>query len=159
MTDTATREPRSFAVYIPTLYHFTCDHDHRIIASQPRRRGGPATLHPLLALTPTAEKPHVPWTGLFVWLTDMSGPLGDLAQWGLLLDQPHGHHQGPCDRTAHRYHVAVDDEPPPVLSWPRAVRALDLGKVRHELETRQRAMPAHWWVATAPVRAMYDPLP
>lgn len=156
MTETATREPRSFSVHTPTLYHFTCGHDHRQIG----RRPGPVVLHPLLTLTPAAEKPHVPWTGLFVWLTDMAGPLGDLAQWGLLLDQPHGHHQGPCDRTAHRYRWLGDGPPPvPVLSWPRAVRALDLGKVRHELETRQRAMPAHWWVATGSVRAMYDPLP
>jgi hypothetical protein len=118
------------------LYHYTCSHAYKMLG----KRGH---LFPASALI--GETQTVPWSGHYIWLTDLSHPnVGALGLTSIMLT---------CDRTAHRYRVADDYEG--AHPWTTVRRRLPPGWVA-DLETPGTLL-RHWWVATEPVPVTYDP--
>lgn len=106
-----------------TIWHYTCDHG----APRIRRDG-------------IVKPNHHPLLGVELsWFTD--------------LERSHRHEAGltssyiRCDRMAHRFAVREEAE---LTWWPHAARALAVPReARDGLEGGR--LPAHWWVAFAPV--------
>ena len=119
-----------------TLFHYTCDHGRTALGE-----GG--LLRPAGQLT---DRP-LPWTGEFVWLTDLAHPNADALGLTRTL--------APCDRTRHRYRVTdVRD----VVPWTDAAHRL-ARPIREEIEGEPGSRPRHWFVSVVPVPAIYDPIP
>lgn len=121
----------------PTLFHYTCEHGHRGIGKE-------GYLHPAAHLFP--EKTF-PWTGHYVWLTDLPNPaVTPLGLTSIVTV---------CDRTQYRYRVAdgFDHAAP----WVRIRRLLPQDQVA--LLEQPGNLIRYWWVASVPVPVVYDPVP
>lgn len=118
------------------LWHYTCDHGRAGIG-----------LEGLLVPAAQLAEVTVPWTGRFVWLTDMPspmrGPLG-LTSW-----------VARCDRTTHRYRVT---DASTALRWSDMLRGLPRREreIARALEEVPEARPMHWWVSREPVPVVLD---
>jgi len=118
------------------LWHYTCDHGREGI-------GEFGVLLPGRSLAPD-RMPSDYWPANFVWLTDLERPnrgaLG-LSSWWIR-----------CDRTAHRYRVALADT---ITPWMRARRTVENPEFLEDIEG---ARPRHWYVSREPVVARWVPL-
>jgi hypothetical protein len=122
----------------PTLYHYTCSHGHRALLACRTVRPAAQTAPAQVAGSPLAH---------LAWFTDLTPP----DPWTLGLTAVHI----TCDRTRYRWRVDPAERPP--IGWGR-VRNGFARPLLDALETENRAEPAHWWVATWPIRVTYDPI-
>ena len=121
------------------LYHYSCHHG----ASAIGERGIvlPSGMHAPEAVERMPEE--LKWLTNYAWFTDLSQPLpGQLGLTRMLID---------CDRLAHRF-VVKPDEMEKCIWWPDEMKRLNLRAARR-ISLAPGAMPAHWWVATGPIRA------
>lgn len=123
------------------LYHYTDDKGHELI-------GDDGEIVPLGLLLDKKQARYLPMWGremlALVWLTDLDVPHKEaLGLTSYTLD---------ADRTAHRYRVTGGRSVP----WLSIRRLFDPRMVNH-LESATGALPAHWYVAVAPVPVVYAP--
>jgi hypothetical protein len=123
------------------LYHYTCQHGRdaigeagTLLAPEQVQPGHAARL-----------PPHMRELSWFIWLTDLDVPHRDAL--GLTS------HSLACDRTRYRYRVADTSH---ARRWTQLRSSCHPGMVE-ALESAPGAMPAHWWIATHPVRVHYAP--
>jgi hypothetical protein len=122
----------------PVLFHYTCQHGHRALLSA-------RTVRPAVQIAPL-QVAGTPLAHLS-WFTDLSPP----DPWALGLTNVHI----TCDRTRYRWRVDPTERPP--IGWGRLRNTLPR-TILDGLEAEPRAEPAHWWVATWPVRVTFDPI-
>lgn len=131
-----------------TLWHYTDRNRHARIGANG------LLLPPRLTASRTSRMWTLPdWAQLrldLIWLTDLDYPKREAL--GLTM------HAIANDRTEIRYRVTQPVAKPQPIAWMKFRRHLD-PRLVEDLELAPGAMPAHWYVATAPVRVQFDPLP
>jgi hypothetical protein len=127
-----------------TLYHYTCDHGHGALLDEPLVRVPADHTPEVIVRTPQWYEPLIRLS----WFTDLPEP--NRQGLGLTMSRPES-----CDRAVYRWRVLDETQ---VTRWTEHVRE-DLGAaaLREALERTPGAMPAHWWVATGPVKVVFDP--
>jgi hypothetical protein len=122
------------------LYHYTCAHGYAAL-------GEKGDLTPPVLLWPERCR-WIP-TSYLIWLTDMPRPQRDAL--GLTM------YSIGCERTEYRYRALDLSE---IVPWGQFRRtfAREHGETWLEaIEGEERVRPSHWFVATVPVPAVYDP--
>lgn len=121
------------------LYHFTCDHGAKGIERD--RAVVPLSLMPEAASKVDRIDVADRWLLDLAWFTDLPTP--DRLEIGLTS------HSISCDRLSHRFEV----EPRGAIWWPVKMRDLRVPLAR-ALSMTEGARPAHWWVASQPMRLL-----
>lgn len=120
------------------LWHYTCEHSRAALLEDPFVR-------PIGTLPQAVDAQLIPDLARFCWFTDLDEPIADALGLTMRTIQ--------CDRTVARFAVL---DPVGVFRWTKVRRTVN-PLVRAALEAAQGAMPAHWWVADAPVPVKESP--